>query len=83
MKKGERTNPELQMETIDYIAGGLNKERSSFTAQDIITFVQNEGIELLNFGYVGGDGRIKTLSFTPTASCTKASAWTAPAFSSI
>jgi glutamine synthetase len=65
MKKGERTNPELQMETIDYIAGGLNKERSSFTAQDIITFVQNEGIELLNFGYVGGDGRIKTLSFTP------------------
>jgi glutamine synthetase len=65
MKKGERTNAEPQLETIDYIAGGLNKERSSFTAQDIITFIRDEGIELLNFGYVGGDGRMKTLSFTP------------------
>jgi glutamine synthetase len=65
MKKGESPIPEPVGETIDYIAGELGKERNSFTAQDIVKFVQGEGVELLNFCYIGGDGRMKTLSFTP------------------
>ena len=41
----------------------LNKDPRDFTKEDIIQFVENNEIKMLNFHYVGGDGRIKTLNF--------------------
>jgi glutamine synthetase len=41
----------------------LKKPAAKFTGQDIIRFVEDNGIEMLNFRYVGGDGRLKTLNF--------------------
>ncbi len=41
----------------------LNKPTADFTKKDIIDFIKNNGIEMLNFRYVGGDGRLKTLNF--------------------
>ena len=42
----------------------LEKEPSEFTREDIIKFIKANDIRMLNFNYVGGDGRLKTLSFT-------------------
>ncbi len=41
----------------------LQKPSGSFTKQDIIQFVKEKGIRMVNFRYVGGDGRLKTLNF--------------------
>ncbi|MFO7722043.1 MAG: glutamine synthetase family protein [Bacteroidales bacterium] len=41
----------------------LGKPQSEFTRNDIIRYVEEEGIEMINFRYVGGDGRLKTLNF--------------------
>lgn len=41
----------------------LQKSPEEFTKKDIIDFIEYYGIEMLNFHYVGGDGRIKTLNF--------------------
>ena len=41
----------------------LKKPAAQFTGQDIIRFIEENGIELLNFRYAGGDGRLKTLNF--------------------
>ena len=41
----------------------LNKAANDFTKQDIIRFIEDKGIKMLNFRYVGGDGRLKTLNF--------------------
>jgi glutamine synthetase len=41
----------------------LNKPSDEFTKADIIKFVRENGIKMLNFRYVGGDGRLKTLNF--------------------
>jgi len=41
----------------------LNKEPKDFTKLDVIQFIKNNGIKMLNFRYVGGDGRLKTLNF--------------------
>ncbi len=41
----------------------LNKPASDFTKKDIIRFIEDNGIKMLNFRYVGGDGRLKTLNF--------------------
>jgi len=41
----------------------LKKPATQFTGRDIIRFVEENGIEMLNFRYVGGDGRLKTLNF--------------------
>ena len=40
----------------------LKKPATQFTGQDIIRFIEENGIEMLNFRYVGGDGRLKTLN---------------------
>lgn len=40
----------------------LNKPSADFTRSDIITFVRENNIRLVNFRYVGGDGRLKTLN---------------------
>ncbi len=39
------------------------KPRQEFTRDDLVDFIVKNGINLLNFRYVGGDGRLKTLNF--------------------
>jgi len=41
----------------------LGKPPDEFTKRDIIRFVESNNIEMLNFRYVGGDGRLKMLNF--------------------
>ncbi|MEA3317941.1 MAG: glutamine synthetase family protein [Bacteroidota bacterium] len=41
----------------------LKKPASEFTKNDIINFVEENEIEMLNFRYVGEDGKLKTLNF--------------------
>jgi len=41
----------------------LKKTRDRFTKADIIDYIENNGIERINFRYVGGDGRLKVLNF--------------------
>lgn len=41
----------------------LNKPSSEFTKSDLIKFVKDNEIQMLNLRYVGGDGRLKVLNF--------------------
>ena len=41
----------------------LNKEKADFTKADLIRFIEQNHIEMINFRYCGGDGRLKTLNF--------------------
>ncbi len=41
----------------------LKKNPNEFTKSDIIKYIEDNGIEMVNFHYVGGDGRLKTLNF--------------------
>ena len=41
----------------------LGKQAEEFTRADIIRFVIEQGVEMLNLRYVGGDGRLKELNF--------------------
>lgn len=45
------------------VAVFLGKEPDDFTRQDIIDFIVNKGIEMINFMYPAADGRLKTLNF--------------------
>lgn len=45
----------------------LKKPASEFTRQDIIRFINENGIEILNFRYVGEDGKLKVLNFVITS----------------
>lgn len=49
------------------IARYLNKSPDSFTKKDLIRFIKTHKLEMLNFRYVGGDGRLKTLNFIITS----------------
>ena len=40
----------------------LEKPSEEFTKKDLIKFIENNGIEAVNFRYVGSDGRLKTLN---------------------
>lgn len=42
----------------------FKKEPDEFTKEDIIEFIKGNNIKMLNFNYVGEDGRLKTLSFS-------------------
>jgi glutamine synthetase len=44
----------------------LNKPAREFTKADIISFVQQNDIRMINFMYPGSDGRLKTLNFVIT-----------------
>ncbi len=44
----------------------LGKPSAEFTRADIIKFMEDNGIALLNFRYVGEDGKLKTLNFAPS-----------------
>lgn len=41
----------------------LNKPVKDFTKADLIKYVEDHNIEMINFRYVAGDGRLKTLNF--------------------
>ncbi len=41
----------------------LNKPSSAFTRADLIRYIEDNNIEMLNFRYVAWDGRLKTLNF--------------------
>ena len=41
----------------------LGKPGSEFTKDDIIRFIRENGIRMVNFMYPAGDGRLKTLNF--------------------
>lgn len=45
----------------------LKKPAREFTKYDIIKFIDDMGIEMLNFRYVGEDGKLKTLNFVITS----------------
>lgn len=41
----------------------LKKDPADFTKEDIIRFCEENEIEMMNFRYVAGDGKLKTLNF--------------------
>ncbi len=41
----------------------LEKPSSDFTKKDIIKYIEDNSIRVVNFRYVGGDGRLKALNF--------------------
>jgi glutamine synthetase len=41
----------------------LDKPREDFTKKDIMKYIEENDIRLVNFRYVGGDGRLKQLNF--------------------
>ena len=41
----------------------LRKPAAQFTKEDIIKYIEDNEVEMVNFRYVGGDGRLKTLNF--------------------
>jgi len=45
------------------LAAFLNKSPDLFTKKDIISFIRANGIRMVNFRYIAGDGRLKTLNF--------------------
>ncbi len=45
----------------------LKKPASEFTKYDIIKFIDDHDIDMLNFRYVGEDGKLKTLNFVITS----------------
>ena len=45
----------------------LGKPAEEFTKQDLLKFIEEKNIEMVNFRYVGGDGRLKTLNFVITS----------------
>ena len=56
------TQAELQMNANSVVAF-LQKDPRDFTKQDIITFIEQNEIRMVNFMYPGGDGKLKTLNF--------------------
>ena len=45
------------------IVNFLGKPAEEFTKQDLIRFIEENGIRMVNLRYVAGDGRLKTLNF--------------------
>jgi len=45
----------------------LKKPASEFTRHDIIRFIEENGIEMVNFRFAGEDGKLKTLNFVITS----------------
>ncbi len=41
----------------------LNKPANQLTKADLIKFIEDNDIEMINFRYVGWDGRLKSLNF--------------------
>ena len=47
----------------NHIERTLGKSAADFTRADIIDYIRQEGIEMVNFMYAAADGRLKTLNF--------------------
>ena len=47
----------------DRLVRFLGKPRRDFTKADLMRYVRENGIEMINFRYPGADGRLKTLNF--------------------
>jgi len=45
----------------------LEKPAEEFTKQDLLRFIGENNIEMVNFRHLGGDGRLKTLNFVITS----------------
>lgn len=58
-------NQELSMNA-NLVVASLQKPASEFTKADIIDFIRQNGIRMVNFMYPAGDGRLKTLNFVIT-----------------
>lgn len=54
------------MLTANSLERHLGKPAVEFKREDIIKFMEDNGIGLLNFRYVGEDGKLKTLNFAPS-----------------
>lgn len=52
---------------INPLVAQLRKSPEQFTIEDMVTFVRNNNVRLLNFMYPGGDGKLKTLNFVITS----------------
>ncbi|MDO5760183.1 MAG: glutamine synthetase family protein [Bacteroidota bacterium] len=48
------------------IVAYLKKSPKEFTMSDIIKYITDNGIQMVNFRYAAGDGRLKTLNFVIT-----------------
>ncbi len=59
------TNPTIALNANPVVAF-LQKSPKEFTKADIIRYVEENGIEMINFMYPGGDGKLKTLNFVIT-----------------
>lgn len=63
------TNNGTKMKNIDFkmspnpLVRHLQKPACEFTMEDLISFVEETGIEMFNFRYVAEDGRLKALNF--------------------
>ena len=55
-------NAQIEMNP-NKIVRGLGKLPEEFTKKDLIKFIENNNIKMVNFRYVGGDGRLKILNF--------------------
>ena len=56
------TNPRIELSP-NQIVRFLEKEPSDFTKQDLVRFIHETGIQMINFRYPADDGRLKTLNF--------------------
>jgi glutamine synthetase len=60
-------NNEKQLEmNANQVVSFLKKDASLFTKEDIVSFIKANNIQMVNFMYPGGDGRLKTLNFVIT-----------------
>lgn len=58
-------NQEIRLNK-NHIVATLGKPASKFTKSDIIKYIEDEDIQMINFMYAAGDGRLKTLNFVIT-----------------
>lgn len=59
-------SPELEMNA-HALVRYLKKMPADFTKADIVRYIEENGVKRVNFRYVGGDGRLKTLNFVVTS----------------
>ena len=59
-------NPETYELSPHKIERFLKKPRHEFTKADLVKFIEENGTQMLNFRYPGGDGKLKTLNFSVT-----------------
>ena len=54
---------EEQNTRMNQVSEYLKKAPKDFTKADMIRYVEDNEIQMINFRYVAGDGRLKTLNF--------------------